>query len=127
MKKEFENVYQLKMELWNRRLEWLQSEASCDWSNEDLDRVLKKMKNNKSRDPHGLINEIFKPGVIGSNLRAGILQLANGIKQNFYYPDYLQWANITTIYKKRGSRLSLDSDRGIFVTSILKRTIDQLI
>ena len=113
MKKEFENVHQLKTELWNRRLEWLQSETSCDWSNEDLDRVLKKMKNHKARDPHGLINEIFKPGVIGSNLRAGIIQLVNGIKHNFYYPDYLQWANITTIYKKRGSRLSLDSDSDI--------------
>ena len=71
--------------------------------------------------------DIFKPGVIGSNLKAGIIQLVNGIKHNLYYPDYLQWANITTIYKNKGSRLSLDSDRGIFVTSILKKTIDQLI
>ena len=30
--------------------------------------VLKKLKNNKSRDPHGLINEIFKPQNIGNDL-----------------------------------------------------------
>lgn len=35
--------------------------------------------------------------------------------------------NITTIYKSKGSRLSLESDRGIFVLSVLKRIIDKLI
>ena len=45
MKKEFEHVYQLKTELWVRRLEWLKSEKSNDWSADDLEKVLKKMKN----------------------------------------------------------------------------------
>ena len=39
----------------------------------------------------------------------------------------MQLANITSIYKRKGSRNSLDSDRGIFVTNILKRIIDGLI
>ena len=127
MKQEFEQVYYLKTELWDRRLEWLRTVKSPNWSADDLEKVLKKMKNDKSRDPHGLINEIFKPGVIGSNLQAGLLYLANGVKENFHYPGYMQWANITTIFKNRGSRFSLDSDRGIFGISILKKIIEQLI
>ena len=39
----------------------------------------------------------------------------------------MQEANITTIYKKKGSRLSLENDRGIFGTNILKRIIDKLV
>ena len=31
---------------------------------------------NISRDPHGLINDLFKPGIIGSNLKESLLLLA---------------------------------------------------
>ena len=127
MKEDFSEVYDLKMQLWERRFELLKLKKSQDWSISDLDKVLKRMKNNKSRDPHGFINEIFKPGVGGSNLRLGILHLANGVKDNFHFPGYMQWANITTIFKNSGSRLSLDNDRGIFVLSVLKKIIDLMI
>ena len=39
----------------------------------------------------------------------------------------MQLANVTTIFKSKGSRMSLESDRGIFVTSVLKRAINGLI
>ena len=61
------------------------------------------------------------------NLKSGILHFVNGIKNNFYFLHFIQWANVTTIYKSKGSRLSLESDRGIFVISVLKRIIDKLI
>ena len=53
--------------------------VSPDWTLKDLNLVLKKLKNNKSRDPTGLINEIFKPGVIGQDLKLGMLKLFNKI------------------------------------------------
>ena len=104
----------------------LKLKKSPEWNMKDLNQVLRNMKNNKSRDPHGFLNEIFKPGVIGSNLRAGILHFVNGVKDNFYFPFFIQWANVTTIFKSRGSRLSMESDRGIFIISILKKIIDRL-
>ena len=36
-------------------------------------------------------------------------------------------SNITSIYKNKGSRLSLDNDRGIFVQTTLRKILDQLI
>ena len=39
----------------------------------------------------------------------------------------MQKANITTIYKSKGSRLSLENDRGIFVINILKMIIDRMV
>ena len=127
MKPEFSEVFLLKMKLWKLRYEILKSKKSQAWPLEALENVLKAMKNNKSRDPHGLLNEIFKPGVCGNNLKLGILNLVNGIKENFHFPDYVQWANITTIYKKSGSRLSLENERGIFILSVIRKIIDRMI
>ena len=36
-------------------------------------------------------------------------------------------SDITSIYKKKGSRLDMDNDRGIFGLSIFKKIIDKLI
>ena len=127
MNPELLEVFNLKTELWKRRQKILKSKVTPRWSMKDLNLVLKSLKNNKSRDPHGLLNDIFKPGLAGRNLKLGILHFVNGIKSNFYFPQYIQWANITTIYKSKGSRMSLESDRGIFVISVLKRIIDKLI
>ena len=46
-------IFQLKMKLAERR-------ESPDWTMNDLDKALGKLKNNKSRDFEGYINEIFK-------------------------------------------------------------------
>ena len=127
MKSEFLDVFYMKTDLWRRRQKALISNKSPDWTLKDLNKVLKSLKNNKSRDPHGFLNDIFKPGMAGQNLKMGILHLVNGVKKNFCFPQFLQWANITTIYKSKGSRLSLESDRGIFVISVLKRIMDKLI
>ena len=68
------------------------------WTVEDLTKVLKGLKNNKTRDPQGLINEIFKPGVLGNDLKLAMLDLFNDIKKEKKIPKFLQLANITTIY-----------------------------
>ena len=127
MKSDFSDVYFLKMKLWSLRCETLRSKKSPAWPQKALDNVLKNMKNNKSRDPHGLLNEILKPGVCGNDLKLGILHLVNGVKENFHFPDYIQWANITSIYKKSGSRLSLENERGIFILSVLRKIIDRIL
>ena len=58
-------------------MEELRASPSKLWTIEELDKVLKKLKSNKTRDPHGLINEIFKPGVIGEDLKLALLSLFN--------------------------------------------------
>ena len=45
------------------------------WSMDDLDAVLKSLKMQKSRDPNDLANEIFKPDVVGDDLKQAILKL----------------------------------------------------
>ena len=117
----------LKNELWNSRSSELRDCKSKPWTEQDLIKVLKTLKNDKAMDPNGMINEIFKPGCIGSDLLSSLLSLMNGIKSEQFIPDFIQRANISTIYKNKGSRLDLDNDRGIFVLTVMKKILDKLI
>ena len=80
----------MKTTLWNSCLELMKGKKSRDWQVDDIDKVLRNLKNNKSCDPEGYINEIFKPDVIGSNLRDGLLELINGIKKEQFCPSFMQ-------------------------------------
>ena len=55
------------------------------------------MKNNKSRDPHGYVNELFKDKPAGADLKNAVLKLMNRIKTEQKYPEALQIANISAI------------------------------
>ena len=127
IKSELEDLFCLKSELWDLRLKELEAVKSKLWTIEDLDRVLKSLKTNKTRDPQGLINELFKPGTLGVDLKIGMLNMFNTIKKEQKIPRFMQEANITTIYKKKGSRQDLNNDRGIFVVSCLRMIFDSLI
>ena len=93
----------------------------------DLIKVLRELKLNKSRDPHGLINEIFKPGVIGNDLQNSILILMNKVKAQTAIPEFMEFANIVSIYKGRGEKSSLENDRGIFLVNVLRNILMKLV
>ena len=87
----------------------------------DLERALGDLKNNKSRDPEGLINEIFKKGVIGDDLKLSLLSMFNKARREKIIPILMNYANITTVPpKKKGSRLLLANERGIFRVAVLR-------
>lgn len=74
-----------------------------------------------------MINELFKKGVSGSGLKLGVVQLMNTIKSSFFLPDYMQYSDISSIFKLRGSRLDLSNNRGIFNLAVLRKILDKLI
>ena len=78
-----------------------------------LDTVLGSLKNNKSMDPNGMVNEVFKAGCIGTDLKEAFLVMFNGIKTDQFIPMFMILSNITSIYKNKGSRFNLNNDRGI--------------
>jgi hypothetical protein len=96
------------------RLEEAQMNKTHEWTMSDLQKVLNQLKNNKSRDPMGFANELFKPSNAGSDLQAATLKLMNQIKSDQIFPDILKSCNITSIYKNKGSRKEFDNYRGIF-------------
>ena len=60
-------------------------------------------------------------------MKLALLHLLNQIKRDQVIPDKLLQANITSLYKNKGSRQSLENDRGIFVVSAIRMILDSLI
>ena len=100
---------------------------SPPWIQSELELAVKSLKNNKTPDPNGMINEIFKAGCAGSDLQEFLLILYNGMKESQFIPSFIPLENITTIYKNKGSRFDMENDRGIFNLTVLKKILDKLI
>ena len=93
----------------------------------NLEKATKSLKNNQSRDPNNMINELFKPGIAGADLKIAVLELMNLIQSTLIVPNFMQYADITSIFKNKNSRMSLSNDRGIFVLAVLRKIIDKLV
>ena len=111
------------MKLWDSRLLELRKQKSTPWSLATLNNTLACLKNNKARDPHGIINELFKEGLIGIDLKVALLLMFNGMKEDQTIPPFLTYGNITSIHKNKGSRLNLNNERGIFILSVMKKML----
>jgi hypothetical protein len=96
------------------------------WTSDDLETVLKHLKNNKARDPLGHANELFKPAVTGSDLKLAILLLVNKIKDKLELPEVFRMCNISSIFKK-GKRSEFTNYRGIFRVIIFRSILDRLV
>ena len=112
-------IFEIKMILSKRK-------ASKKWKMSDLELALAQLKNNKSRDNDGFINEIFKRNVIGDNLKISLLLMFNKLKKKKLIPKLMNVSNITTVPKK-GSRLLLKNERGIFRVSVLRSILMRMI
>ena len=87
--KEELKLYQVQKEqLCKKRLEEAQAVKTPNWTMNELNTVLKQLKNNKSRDPLGLANELFKPPNAGTDLKVATLHLMNQIKLHSQFQKY---------------------------------------
>ena len=91
----------LKEENARRIIQIARQVKTPNWSKSELLKVLKSLKSGKCRDPGGLINEIFKPDVLGSVLQEALLDLLNLCKTEMKIPDFIKLANISNIWKKK--------------------------
>ena len=93
---------------------------------DDLEAVLNQLKKNKSRDPLGYANEIFRPEVAGIDLKTAILNLMNKIKETQVFPEALEMCNISSIWKRKNSRNDFENYRGTFRVNIFTSILDNL-
>ena len=127
MKPQLMDIYFLKNELWMSRLRNMENIKTKPWDDKKLEIVLNSLKNNKAIDPNGIIHEVFKDGYCGTDLKKALLYLFNGIQKEQLIPDFMTLANITSIYKSKGSRADLANDRGIFILTTLKKILEKLV
>ena len=126
LRPDLQSIEKRKNQLFEIKLKLAEANQSKMWTLKQLEAAIDDLKMNKTRDNDGLINEIFKKGVIGQDLKASLLIMFNKIKQERLIPVFMNVANITTIPKK-GSKLSLENERGIFRLSVLRSILMRLI
>ena len=86
---------------------------TCPWTMNELEESIKRLKRNKSRDPHGLVNELFMKGNAGKDLKEAMLCFFNEIKYNMKIPDFINLADITSIYKQKSSKEDMANQRAL--------------
>ena len=127
IKDELKNLQNDKEDLCKLRLKLASKVKTPPWTMKQLETVLNYLKKNKSRDPLGYANDIFKLEVAGDDLKEAILILVNRIKKEQIYPEALELCDITSIYKNKGNRNNFDNYRGIFRVPIFRTILDRLI
>ena len=78
---EYQELETLKLTLLDIRMKSLKNETTTDWTTDDLLEAINMTKNNKARDPNGMIVELLKEDFSGPDLRNGLLLLFNGLKE----------------------------------------------
>ena len=94
---------------------------------DQLEAVLSKLKKGKATDPIGLVNELFMLKNIGTDLKESLLMLLNKIKDQFKEPEFMQLANITSFWKRKGPKNDIENERGIFILTVLRMIKDRMI
>ena len=120
-------IKRLKENLFDKRLKLANSYKSEPWNLNDLEIVLKTLKQGKSRDPNGWVRDLFFSDIAGKDLKVSILKLFNKIKEENFIPDFIRKADITTIYKGKGEKSNLENDRGIFLVTTFRTILMKLI
>ena len=105
---DFDNLEDRKNKIFKQKLRLASMIKSKPWTMNNLEKALSDLKIGRSRDPDGLINEIFKKNFIGKDLKNSLLTMFNEIKKHQEIPEFLNLANITTVPKK-GSKLQLEN------------------
>ena len=111
--------------LFEMRIEDSKHEVTQEWIMDDLNKVLKSLKNNKARDAHGHIYELYSRG--GQDLKVSLLKLFNLVKQKQIYPDIFLPSNISNFWKSKGRKDDLVNDRGVFNVVKITTILDKLV
>ncbi len=123
------DIQLLKTNMFDKILEYCKDKKCEPWNMSDLETVLSSLKKNKCRDPSpsGLVNELFFTENAGKDLKISMLKLFNSVKENGQIPSFMKIADISSIYKGKGSKNDLNSERGIFIVSIYRSIIMKLL
>ena len=125
MRDELKDLEETEIKLCKARLEKCKENKTEPWNIENLQKVLKQLKKDKSRDAFGYANELFTLSVAGDDLQMAVLMLLNEVKEKQQFPKAFEQCNISSLHKK-GSKKDLENYRGIFRVTVLRSILDRL-
>ena len=98
--KDVSEIAKIQEETFLMRIKMSRHNKSPDFTMMELERVLKSLKTQKSKDFDGYINELFREGVVGLDLKDSLLMMFNDMKRELSIPDCLKTAHVTILHKK---------------------------
>ena len=106
---------------------WLEgkSESSPPFTDEEMDKVIFKLKKGKSAGTDDYPPELFINS--GKGVRKSLLQILNQVKESRKIPDQWNLMKIVTIYKQKGCKKMLKYYRGIFLAIVISKIFEALI
>ena len=106
---------------------WIEgdTESSPPFTDEELDKAIKRLKKGKSAGIDDHPPELFI--YAGKGVRKSMLQILNQIKESREIPDQWNLMKIVTIYKKKGCKKMLKYYRGIFLAVVMSKIFEALI
>ena len=111
-----------------QRLEKARKQKTPDWTLKGLNSILKKLKNNKCRDPQGLINEISKPETAGMDLQKSLLMMINKTKQTQEIPEMMKLLNVAMISNpNKPNSHAIENQRGILLINTFRSIMLKLL
>jgi hypothetical protein len=125
IKDEYTELQELKEYLCQLRLQLTSKSDYSKWTMKQLNTAITKLKNNKCKDPHGHINEMYKN--MGDDGLDSLLDMLNMIKEKLVMPGKLDLSNVSTLYKGKGSKQDVINLRGIFKLPIVRNLLDRLV
>ena len=127
IKSGWEELKELKDLLYKLRLEKSSLMQTVNWTEEQVIKMCKSLKNNKARDSSGFVYELFKPEMAGSDMFKSLSMMFNLIKSEMKTSLFMKKMTITSLYKNKGVRNDFSNQRGIFNLSKVKSMLDKLI
>ena len=123
MEEHLQSLEETENKLCEIRLKMSKLHKTDLWTLEDLEKVIKDLDVNKSRDAIGHGNKILK--CAGSDLKMAILKLMSHMKNMHVFPEALEPCNITSLYKHKGKHNNFNNYRGVFRVTVLRPTYEQ--
>ena len=99
MRPDFKIFENKKKKIFEMKLKIAEANNSPPWKMCDLEAALSNLKNNKSRDYEGYINEIFKTDVAGDDLKESLIIMLNKLKKEQLIAIFMNFTNIMTVPK----------------------------
>ena len=96
IRQEYEQLKELKENLFKLRYEISKQTISEDWDIEQIEEICKYLKNNKARDEVGLVYELFKPLYAGPDVYKSLCKLFNMAKIEMEIPEFFELMSITS-------------------------------
>ena len=90
MKEDLKHVKDANEMLCEKLLKLAKFRKTPHWTMKDLDAVLKSLKKQKTRDPYGLANDLFRPETAGDDLILALIMLMNKVKEEQLFPECLE-------------------------------------